>query len=88
MSLTLLAVSSVIVSDFITTSFSVFSPVSSSITALTSLGVTNFPPFAILETAVIRPIGVISNLWPKDKVASSTGPTFSSAKNILPASPW
>jgi len=32
-------------------------------------------------------IGVISNLWPNDIVASSTGPTFSSFKNILPASP-
>lgn len=88
MFLTLLAVSSVIVCDFILVSTSLLSPVSESITAVTNLGVTKFPPFAILDTAVANCIGVISNLCPKDNVASSTGPTFSSAKNILPASPW
>ena len=53
MSLILLAFSSFIVSDFTTVSISVFSPVSESIISFTNLGFTNFPPFAILDTAVI-----------------------------------
>lgn len=88
MSLTLLATSSVITWLLISGSISRLSPVSWSIIAVTNLGLTNFPPFAMADTAVTSCIGVISNLWPKDNVASSTGPTFSSAKNILPASPW
>ena len=86
-SLTLLAVSSDIVFVFITGSISLLSPVSESITAVTNLGVTRFPPFAMLATAVTSCIGVISNLCPKEIVASSTGPTFSSLKNMLFASP-
>ena len=76
-----------IVCFFIFTSILFVSPVLLSIICFTILGFTKFPPFAILDTAVTSCIGVISNLWPKLIVASSTGPAFSSFKNMLFASP-
>ena len=54
---------------------------------LTICGFTKMPSLAREDTAVINCSGVISNLWPNDIVASSTGPTFSSFRKILPASP-
>ena len=69
------------------TGISVTSFVSLSMICFTTLGFILVPPFAILDTAVANCIGVISNLWPKLIVANSTGPAFSLAKNILPASP-
>ena len=57
------------------------------IICLTTLGFTYVPPFAIVDNIVAICIGVTSNLWPKDIVPSSTGPTFSSFRKIEPASP-
>ena len=58
-----------------------------SVYALTNLGCINFPSFAIDETAVISWIGVTDIDWPKEIVASSTGPTSFSLYSILLASP-
>ena len=66
----------------------VFSPVWELIVSVTNLGFTYFPLFAIVATIVAIWIGVTSNLWPKEIVASSTGPTLSSFKKILFASPY
>ena len=69
------------------TGISRISLVSLFITCFTTLGFTFIPPFEIDDIAVANWIGVISNLCPKLIVASSTGPTLFSAKNILVASP-
>ena len=69
------------------TGISVISFVLLFIICLTTLGLTLVPPFATADTAVTNCIGVISNLCPKLIVASSTGPTLSSFKKILFASP-
>ena len=84
---TFFAVSSDITCSPCFTSISCLSPVLLSIVAFTNLGVNFFPLFAIVDNIVSICIGVTSNLWPNDIVASSTGPTFSFFKNILPASP-
>ena len=84
---TLFAVSLDITFSSFSIGISILSPVLLFTFALTILGFTCVPPFAIVATPVIIWIGVISNLWPNAIVASSTGPTFSSFKNILLASP-
>ena len=56
-------------------------------TSLINIGVISFPSFAIDETAVIKPIGVTWNLWPKDIVASSVSLTFWIVWKIPLASP-
>ena len=84
---TFVAVSFDITLPFSCTSIFVTSFVLLFIICFTILGFINVPPFAIDDTAVIICNGVISNLCPNDIVASSTGPTFSSFKNIPEASP-
>ena len=62
-------------------------PVELSIICFTKRGFIKTPLFAIADTILTICSGVISNLCPKLKVASSTGPTFSFAKKIPFASP-
>ena len=69
------------------TSILVIAPVSGFSIFVTILGFTNLPLFAMAQAAVIICNGVMVNLWPKDIVANSVGPTLSRVWNWLDDSP-
>ena len=62
--------------------------VSGSVILLTMYGLYKVPPFIAALTAATCCIAVTLTPWPKDVVASSTGPTLSNENNIPLLSPF
>ena len=66
----------------------IISPVFGSTILLTKYGLYSVPPFIVADTAVICCIALTLIPWPKEVVASSTGPTLLILNKIPDHSPF